>query len=150
MMRSLLRGLGRGALPNRSRSARGPPVCMSSMAQQARPKSRYHTLLARAQLRSQLSALSTVVLMTEPETSSYWAAIPFGGAFSGLATVSFVLRRSCRAARGVLCGFFHLGRRPTFDGADPLEVPLGPDVDEAEDEDGDEGDDLEERDHALP
>src|SRR5437660_10894717 len=88
MIRSLDRGLGRGADPKRSRSDLGPPVCINSIAQQARPKSRYQTLLARPQLRSQLSALSTVVLMTDPESSPYFASIPLAG-FSGLDTRGF-------------------------------------------------------------
>ena len=71
MKRSLERGLGRGAAPKRSRSPRGPPVCISSMAQQARPKSMYQTLLARPQLRSQLITWSVLVVMTLPPSSAY-------------------------------------------------------------------------------
>src|SRR5258708_9198797 len=79
MMRSLDRGLGRGAEPNLSRSARGPPVCMSSIAQQARPKSKYHTLLDRPQLSSQLTIWSTRVLMTLPPSSLYLSSTPVVG-----------------------------------------------------------------------
>jgi hypothetical protein len=39
------------------------------MAQQASPKSRYQTLLARPQLSSQLTIWSTRVLMTLPPSS---------------------------------------------------------------------------------
>src|SRR6266540_6834282 len=60
MMRSLDRGLGRGTAPKRSRSARGPPVCISSMAQQAKPKSMYHCEEARPQFKIS----STLVVKT--------------------------------------------------------------------------------------
>src|SRR5436309_1589860 len=59
-MRSDWRGVARGTAPKRSKSARGPPVCISSMAQQARPKSRYHCEVARPQL----SRESTLVVKT--------------------------------------------------------------------------------------
>src|SRR5260370_19736109 len=57
MIRSACRGGARGAEPKRSRSPRGPPVCISSMAQQAVPNSRYHVEF----LRPQLSRSSTLV-----------------------------------------------------------------------------------------
>src|SRR5512136_2888886 len=56
-MRSACRGVARGAEPKRSKSARGPPVCMSSMAQHAVPKVRYQVEF----LRHQLMQSSTVV-----------------------------------------------------------------------------------------
>src|SRR5437016_12257452 len=59
-MRSDWRGVARGTAPKRSKSARGPPVCISSMAQQARPKSIYHCDEARPQL----SRESTLVVKT--------------------------------------------------------------------------------------
>src|SRR3990172_10411690 len=59
-MRSDWRGVARGTQPNRSTSARGPPVCINSMAQQARPNSMYHCDEARPQL----SKLSTFVVNT--------------------------------------------------------------------------------------
>src|SRR3954463_13275963 len=129
MMRSELRGLGRGALPKRSRSARGPPVCMSSIAQQARPKSRYQTELARPQLRSQLSALSTVVLMTEPVSSPYLASIPLGGAFNGLATGGVLLLRNARTERrAVVAGGFQCASRakPSQAASSAASAGLGP------------------------
>src|SRR5437868_3804742 len=57
MMRSAWRGVARGAEPKRSRSPRGPPVCISSIAQQAVPNKRYHVEF----LRPQLSRSSTLV-----------------------------------------------------------------------------------------
>src|SRR5204863_7193367 len=59
-MRSDWRGVARGTQPKRSKSARGPPVCISSIAQQARPKSIYHCDEARPQL----SSSSTLVVKT--------------------------------------------------------------------------------------
>src|SRR5712692_817043 len=50
-MRSDCRGVARGTQPNRSTSARGPPVCINSIAQQAKPNSMYHCEEARPQLR---------------------------------------------------------------------------------------------------
>src|SRR5439155_981145 len=43
MIRSETRGVARGAMPKRSRSARGPPVCIISIAQQASPNIMYQT-----------------------------------------------------------------------------------------------------------
>src|SRR5213079_2838189 len=43
IMRSDWRGVARGTAPKRSRSERGPPVCIISIAQQARPKSMYQS-----------------------------------------------------------------------------------------------------------
>src|SRR5581483_8412605 len=57
MIKSAWRGVARGAEPKRSRSPRGPPVCISSIAQHAVPKSRYHVEF----LRPQLSRSSTFV-----------------------------------------------------------------------------------------
>src|SRR5262245_57572299 len=71
MNRSLDRGLGRGSEPKRSMSPRGPPVCMSSMAQHARPNKRNHTLFERLQPRSELTTASTFVEITVPPSSAY-------------------------------------------------------------------------------
>src|ERR671937_1009113 len=54
------RGVARGTAPKRSRSALGPPVCIISIAQQAKPNSIYQT----EDLRLQLSISSTLVVMT--------------------------------------------------------------------------------------
>src|SRR3989338_167104 len=59
-MRSDWRGVARGTQPKRSTSARGPPVCISSMAQQARPNSMYHCEDFLPQLRRS----STLVVKT--------------------------------------------------------------------------------------
>src|SRR5262245_19141781 len=59
-MRSDCRGVARGTAPKRSKSARGPPVCMSSIAQQAKPNSMYHW----DDTRPQLSRSSTFVVKT--------------------------------------------------------------------------------------
>src|SRR5262245_42642652 len=89
MKRSLERGLGRGQEPKRSRSPRGPPVCMSSMAQHARPKSMNHTLFERPQLRSEFTTASTFVWMTLPPSSAYLGEPqPLGGAIKFRALVS--------------------------------------------------------------
>src|SRR4051794_36724713 len=71
MNRSLDRGLGRGSDPKRSMSPRGPPVCMSSMAQHARPNKRNQTLFERLQPRSELTTASTFVEITVPPSSAY-------------------------------------------------------------------------------
>src|SRR6476661_8936513 len=61
IIRSDCRGVARGTAPKRSKSARGPPVCISSMAQQARPKSIYHCDEARPQFRmSSIFVVKTV------------------------------------------------------------------------------------------
>src|SRR5438445_7700683 len=103
MMRSLDRGLGRGADPKRSRSARGPPVCMSSMAQHASPKSRYQTLFDRPQLRSQLTIWSTRVLMTLAPSSLYRSSRPVA-AFVAIVHPSCVTGRALTATAGVAIG----------------------------------------------
>src|SRR5262252_1026786 len=63
------RGVARGAMPKRSRSARGPPVCIISMAQQARPNIMYQIDDLRVQLsRSStlaVSAISGAVLIND-------------------------------------------------------------------------------------
>src|SRR5689334_11736727 len=61
MIRSETRGVARGTAPKRSRSERGPPVCIISMAQQARPKSMYQTELLRVQLSTSSSFAVTRV-----------------------------------------------------------------------------------------
>src|SRR5919197_6436764 len=69
MIRSETRGVARGAMPKRSRSARGPPVCIISMAQQASPNIMYQTDDFRVQLRKSstlvVSAISGAVLMRD-------------------------------------------------------------------------------------
>src|SRR5205814_1389799 len=69
MIRSETRGVARGAMPKRSRSARGPPVCIISMAQQASPNIMYQTDDLRVQLRKSstlvVSAISGAVLMSD-------------------------------------------------------------------------------------
>src|SRR5439155_10089372 len=67
MIRSETRGVARGAMPKRSRSERGPPVCIISIAQQASPNIMYQTDDFRVQLRKSstvvVSAISGAVLM---------------------------------------------------------------------------------------
>src|SRR5206468_11617056 len=69
MIRSETRGVARGAAPKRSRSERGPPVCIISIAQQARPNIMYQTDDLRVQLRKSsilvVSAISGAVLMSD-------------------------------------------------------------------------------------
>jgi len=60
IIRSDCRADARGVAPNRSMSARGPPVCISSIAQQARPNSMYQML----DLRIQFSSSSVLVVKT--------------------------------------------------------------------------------------
>src|SRR5258708_6198068 len=64
MMRSACRGVARGAEPKRSRSPRGPPVCINSMAQQAVPNSRYHVEFLRPQLRRSSTLVSSTPLFS--------------------------------------------------------------------------------------
>src|SRR5207237_1302320 len=69
MIRSETRGVARGAMPKRSRSERGPPVCIISIAQQARPNIMYQTDDFRVQLRKSsilvVSAISGAVLISD-------------------------------------------------------------------------------------
>src|SRR5947208_5376520 len=69
MIRSETRGVARGAMPKRSRSARGPPVCIISIAQQASPNIMYQTDDFRVQLRKSstlvVSAISGAVLISD-------------------------------------------------------------------------------------
>src|SRR5438552_484217 len=122
MIRSETRGVARGAMPKRSRSARGPPVCIISMAQQASPNIMYQTDDLRVQLRKSstlvVSAISGAVLM-----SDMLGCPPRGE-----------LRR---------LGF----RREPLQ---PLEVALHPHVDEPDGQDADEERDLGEREGPLP
>ena len=74
MNRSLERGLDAGAAPNRSRSLRGPPVCISSMAQQASPKSMYQMLFDAAPVEEPVHRLVRVAIMTLPPSSAYLAS----------------------------------------------------------------------------
>src|SRR5881409_2810154 len=101
MIRSETRGVARGAMPKRSRSARGPPVCIISIAQQASPNIMYQTDDFRVQLRKS----STFVV----------------SAISGAVLISDISAPSCCLARrlGPL-----VGREPL----QPLEVSLDPDV----------------------
>src|SRR5262245_35069731 len=64
MIRSACRGVARGAEPKRSRSPRGPPVCISSMAQQAVPNSRYQVEFLRPQLRMSSTFVSRMPELT--------------------------------------------------------------------------------------
>ena len=61
IIRSDCRGDDRGAVPKRSTSARGPCVCIISMAQQARPKSIHQTDDFRVQFRNS-SALVVITI----------------------------------------------------------------------------------------
>src|SRR5882672_7747805 len=69
MMTSDTRGVARGAMPKRSRSARGPPVCIISIAQHASPNIMYQSEDFRVQLsRSStrvVSAISGAVLISD-------------------------------------------------------------------------------------
>src|SRR5262249_32513906 len=130
MSTSDTRGVARGAMPKRSRSARGPPVCIISMAQQASPNIMYQTELFRVQLsRSStrvVSAISGAELIRDIA-----AEPPLSGHCSG------------RLARP-------LGVRPagTRGALEPFEIALGPHVDEAQCQDADEDAELAQRDHA--
>src|SRR2546426_4926687 len=121
MIRSETRGVARGAMPKRSRSERGPPVCIISIAQQASPNIMYQTDDLRVQLRKSstlvVSAISGAVLM-----SDMLGGPPRGG-----------------------CSRLGLGGEPL----QPLEVALHPHVDQADCEDADEEGDLGERERAL-
>src|SRR5574341_1031438 len=112
MMRSETRGVARGAMPKRSRSARGPPVCIISMAQQASPNIMYQSDALRVQLsRSStrvVSAISGALLMSD-------------------IAVSLLGRPACRLPRGR----GPLGR----DALEPLEVSLHPDIHETDHQD---------------
>src|SRR5215467_11485277 len=126
MMTSETRGVARGAMPKRSRSARGPPVCIISMAQQASPNIMYQSDDFRVQLsRSStrvVSAISGALLMSD--------------------IVSLFLGRPTR----------RLLRHGPLDreALQPLEVTLHPHVDEPDHEDGEEEAELDEREAALP
>src|SRR5206468_4254261 len=122
MIRSETRGVARGAMPKRSRSARGPPVCIISIAQQASPNIMYQTDDLRVQLRKS----STLVV----------------SAISGAVLMSDMLRGPPGGGRGRL----RFRREPL----QPLEVALHPHVDEPDGEDADEEGDLGEREPALP
>src|SRR6187455_380232 len=123
MITSETRGVARGAIPKRSRSDRGPPACIISMAQQARPNIMYQSDDFRVQLRRS----STLVVST----------------ISGSELISDIpsSRRAPEARRLVALGRHLL---------QPLEVALRPHVDEADREDADEHDDLDQGEQALP
>ena len=94
MMRSAWRGVARGAEPKRSRSPRGPPVCMSSIAQQAVPNSRYQVEFFRPQLRRS----STRVSSTPPVRPSLPSLIrPFESASFESLRLRAALSRTCRS-----------------------------------------------------
>src|SRR5258705_10286310 len=124
MMTSETRGVARGAIPKRSRSARGPPVCIISMAQQARPNIMYQSDDFRVQFRRS----STVVV----------------SAISGALLMSDMtpLRRAPRRllGRGLL----------NRNALEPFEVALHPHVDEADHQDREEEPQLGEDEVALP
>src|SRR6266496_5646544 len=148
-MKSAWRGEARGIAPKRIRSARGPPVCISSIPQQARPKSRYQSELSRAMLMS-LSSWLVWKRVTSPPTpeSICCAAIVFT---SG--------RETCGAPSGrpaaVRVGprLRRLGRR-AGQALHPREIAVRPDPHQPDDEDRGEEEELEERDpgerRALP
>src|SRR6266540_1771412 len=148
-MKSAWRGEARGMAPKRIRSARGPPVCIISIPQQARPKSRYQSELSRAMLMS-LSSWLVWKRVTSPPTpeSICCAAIVFT---SG--------RETCGAPSGrpaaVRIGprLRRLGRR-AGQALHPREIAVRPDPHQPDDEDRGEEEELEERDpgerRALP
>src|SRR5437764_9403234 len=125
MIRSETRGVARGAMPKRSRAARGPPVCIISMAQQARPNIMYQTDDLRVQLRKSstlvVSAISGAVLMRD---IAGLLSRPPGGGLSG----ALVERNALQ----------------------PLEVALHPHVDETHGQNADEERDLGEGECPLP
>src|SRR5262245_62054231 len=126
MITSETRGVARGAIPKRSRSARGPPVCIISMAQQARPNIMYQTddfrvQLSRSSMRA-VSAISGAVLISDTRYP------PLG-----------------RLARP--------GRRGTLRSREPLQplqIALHPHIDEAHGENADEDRQLGQGEESLP
>src|SRR5262245_41477497 len=124
MIRSETRGVARGAMPKRSRSERGPPVCIISMAQQASPNIMYQTDDFRVQFRKS----STLVV----------------SAISGAVLISDMTVPSRGPAR------HRVGRTIDGQALQPLEVSLDPDVDEPHRQDADEDADLGEREDAAP
>src|SRR5262244_3397674 len=128
MITSETRGVARGAMPKRSRSARGPPVCIISMAQQARPNIMYQTDDLRVQLRMSsifaVSAISGAVLMRDIGSPSF----PVSGRFAHSAA---------------------LGAPSPGESLEPLEVALGPHVHQADREDPDEDRQLDEGEQSL-
>src|SRR6476660_3996783 len=64
MIKSACRGVARGAEPKRSRSPRGPPVCISSIAQHAVPNNRYQVEFFRPQLRRSSTFVSSTPLFS--------------------------------------------------------------------------------------
>src|SRR5215510_9164325 len=118
MITSETRGVARGAIPKRSRSARGPPVCIISMAQQASPNIMYQM----DDFLVQLSRSSTLVV----------------SAISGAVLISDMRDPSSsrRPPRDTL------DRRLLGQALQPLEIALHPHVHEPEGEDADEHRDL--------
>src|SRR5215813_6167330 len=128
MMTSETRGVARGAIPKRSRSPRGQPVCIISMAQQASPNIMYQSDDFRVQLRRSstlvVSAISGIELMSD--------------------MAPFPLRRRPRPWRRRAHRPLH--RQPL----EPLEVALHPHVDEADEQDVQEETELGEDEAPLP
>src|SRR5215472_8587509 len=118
MMRSDTRGVARVTAPKRSRSERGPPVCIISIAQQASPNSMYQTDDFRVQLRT-----SSILVVT---------------------TISGTLLISDMVSTLFLYPGTKSGR--ARDPLQPLEVMLRPHVDQANEEDSHEYQQLGERD----
>src|SRR5512137_714934 len=126
-MKSAWRGEARGMAPKRIRSARGPPVWISSMPQQARPKSRYQSEFSRAMLMSRSSWLVWKRVTSPPIPESSLVAM----AVSSL----LALRRPAGRVAG-------LGRGGRVERLDPLQVAPGPDPGQADHQDGDEEEQL--------
>src|SRR5262245_42216404 len=126
MITSETRGVARGAMPKRSRSARGPPVCIISMAQQASPNIMYQTddlrvQLSRSSMRA-VSAISGAVLISDTDPLPLCRlALPEG----------------------------HRALHPLY-ALQPLQIALPPHVHQADGQDADEDDDLGQREQSLP
>src|SRR5512143_1021066 len=115
MITSETRGVARGAMPNRSRSARGPPVCIISMAQQARPNIMYQTEDLRVQLRRSSTRVVSAI----------------SGAVFSRDIVSHL-------SSGGFAPPFRLGPAVARDALEPFEIALRPHVDETHRQDADE------------
>src|ERR1043166_4889752 len=114
-MRSDWRGVARGTAPKRSKSARGPPVCINSMAQHANPNSMYHCEEALPQL----SKSSTFVVKTVS-----------GSEFiNGFIALFYASRPG----------------ESNLDLLNPVQVSFDPGVDQAQEQDADEDENFNER-----
>src|SRR3569623_2268997 len=98
MIRSAWRGEARGAMPKRSRSVRGPPVFINSMAQQAVPNSRYQAEFFRAQLRTSSTRVTRNPL--------FWAVPSDGPAEGGAGGVADRMNPRTLADERRLCATF--------------------------------------------